>query len=164
VGADLALDEIAYLADFLPREAFRPFGSKERHAGKERPWLFAVLGRMVQMRLHEHCSPHFSTYVCDDGSATGRFALSWGFKGLLGAIWLHMAWLLEAEGEHVRSCKLPDCLRVIYFEPGQPPDNPALKKNVRERYKTRIDREFCKQRGCKQKYHYRKKAGWTGYP
>ena len=22
---------------------------------------------------------------------------------------------------------------------------------------------FCKDRGCKQKYHYRKKAGWAGY-
>ena len=29
--------------------------------------------------------------------------------------------------------------------------------------KTRVDREFCKGRGCKQKYHYRKKAGWPGY-
>ena len=162
-GVDLDLDRIDHLADLLPREAFRLVGSRERHAGKERPWLFAVLGRMVQMRLHEHCSPHFSTYVRDDGSATGRFALSWGFKGLLGALWLHVAWLLEAEGNRVRRCKLPDCLRVIHFEPGQPPDDPGLRKNVRGTYRTRIDRVFCKRRGCKQKYHYRKKAGWPGY-
>ena len=84
-------------------------------------------------------------------------------KTLLGAIWLHMAWLLEAEGERVRRCKLPGCLHVVHFEPGESPEDPGLKKNPRGRYKTRVDREFCKGRGCKQKYHYRKKAGWPGY-
>ena len=82
---------------------------------------------------------------------------------MLGAIWLHMAWLLEAEGERVKRCKLPGCLRVIHFEPSEPPADAGLKKNARGKYKTGSDREFCKGRGCKQKYHYRKKAGWTGY-
>ena len=84
-------------------------------------------------------------------------------KTLLGAIWLHMAWLLEAEGERVRRCKLPGCLRVIHFEPGHAPADSGLKKNARGKYKTRVDREFCKDRPCKQNYHYRKKAGWPGY-
>ena len=59
--------------------------------------------------------------------------------------------------------KLPGCLRVIHFESAQPSADPGLKKNARGRYKTRVDREFCKYRGCKQKYHYRRKAGWSGY-
>jgi hypothetical protein len=58
---------------------------------------------------------------------------------------------------------VPGCLRVIHFEPGAPAAHPGLKKNPRGKYKTRIDREFCKGRGCKQKYHYRRKAGWPGY-
>jgi hypothetical protein len=87
-----------------------------------------------------------------------------GFESLLGAIWLHMAWLLEAESERVHRCKLPGCLRVIYFESGQlPADDPGFKKNPRGKYKTRVDHEFCKGRGYKQKYDYRKKAGWSGY-
>ena len=117
---------------------------------------------MVHQRLNDHCYPRFSTYT-HEGLATGRFALSWGFKNLLGAIWLHMAWLLEAEGERVRRCKLPGCLRVVYFEPGAPAAEPGSRKNVRGKYKTRSDREFCKGRACKQKYHYRKNAGWPGY-
>ena len=52
---------------------------------------------------------------------------------------------------------------MIHFEPGHAPADPGLKKNARGKYKTRIDREFCKGRGCKQKYHYRKKAGWLVY-
>jgi hypothetical protein len=58
-------------------------------------------------QLNDHCYPRFTTYT-RAGLAVGRFALSWGFENLLGAIWLHMAWLLEAEGERVRRCKLLD--------------------------------------------------------
>ena len=87
--------------------------------------------------------------------------MSYGFKNLLGAIWLQMAWLLCAD-EGIRRCKLPDCFRVIAFEPGEQPPLDAP-KGARGKYKTRKDREFCKDRPCKQKYHYRKKAGWPRY-
>ncbi|CAA9252286.1 MAG: hypothetical protein AVDCRST_MAG93-1815, partial [uncultured Chloroflexia bacterium] len=105
------------------------------------------------------------------GIATGKFSLAWGFKGLIGALWLHMAWLLDAEGQRVKRCKLPGCLRVIDFEPGRSADDlgsikaadGTFRKNARGKYKTRRDIEFCKGRGHKQKYHYRKRAGWTGY-
>jgi len=160
---DVNFDKLSPLAMLLPRKAFVPFGPMERHIGRERSWLFLVLGRLVQMRLEEYCYPMFSVYT-NNRLATGRFALSWGFRGLIGAIWLHIAWLLEAEGENVTRCKLPGCLRVIHFEPGEPAIDPdPRRKNVRGRYKTRSDREFCKGRGCKQKYHYRKKAGWPDY-
>jgi hypothetical protein len=38
-------------------------------------------------QLNDHCYPRFTTYT---GAvlAVGRFALSWGFENLLGAIWL----------------------------------------------------------------------------
>jgi hypothetical protein len=159
---DVPLEELLSFATFLPRKAFVPFGPIERHAGKERSWLLRVIGRLIQMRLDEYCFPQFAVHT-NGGIATGKFSLAWGFKGLIGALWLHMAWLLDAEGQRVKRCKLPGCLRVIHFDPGDPVADPGLKKNVRGKYKTRSDREFCKGRGCKQKYHYRKKAGWNGY-
>lgn len=168
---DLALEELLVsYAILLPRKAFLPFGPIERRAGEERSWLIRVLGRLVQMRLEEYCYPMFGAQT-RGGVATGRFALAWGFRGLIGALWLHMAWLLEAESERVRRCKLPGCLRVIHFEPGKSADelgsvkdaDGKFRKNARGKYKTRGDIEFCKGRGHKQKYHYRKRAGWTGY-
>jgi hypothetical protein len=160
---DLNLEELlASYAILLPRKAFLPFGAVEGGAGEERSWLAHVLSRLVQMRLEEYCYPMFVAYT-RGGVPAGRFALAWGFRGLIGALWLHVAWLLEAEGQRVRRCKLPGCLRVVHFEPGETPFDPGLKKNARGKYKTRSDREFCKGRGCKQKYHYRKKAGWLGY-
>jgi hypothetical protein len=156
-GADI--EHLSSLTEFLPIGARRPW---ERREGEERSWLLRAIGSMVSIRLGQLCFQQMTTYT-RGGLATGRFALSSGFKNLLGAIWLHMAWLLEAHSESVRRCKLPSCLRVIHFESGEPPTDPGLRKNVRGKYKTRIDREFCRGRGCKQLYHYRKKKDWPGY-
>ena len=156
---DLELAELFARTDPLPKEALRPW---EREPGYERAYLFSVLGRMVQMRLREHCYPQFNIYT-RGGHPTGRYALTYGFHGLLGAIWIQMAWLLESEGRRVTFCKLPDCRRVVSFEPGEDleadPDAEAHGKR-----KTRKDRVFCKGRGCKQKYDYRRKHGWPGHP
>jgi len=110
---------------------------------------------MVQAHLNEHCYPQFTTYA-RGGLANGRFALSWNFKNLLGAIWLHMAWLLEAEGERVTRRKLPECLRVIRLESGEPAANPGLRKNAHGKYKTRSETASSVRDGLasrKQKYH-----------
>lgn len=159
---DVDVGGLTPVTNLLPRKVFEPFGPLEEHVGKERPWLFDVLGHLVRTRLDEYCYPRFTTYT-HNNLATGRFALSWGFKGLIGAVWLHVAWLLEAEGESVKRCRLPGCLRVIRFESGELPTDPGLRRNVRGKYKTRSDREFCKDRGCKQKYNYHKKRGRPGY-
>jgi hypothetical protein len=112
---DLDLEKLSSEVGPLPREAIRP---EERKHGHERAWLFGVLGRMIQTRLHEHCYPQFNIYT-RGGYPTGRYALSWGFHSLLGAIWIQMAWLLENQGS-VKFCRLPDCRRVITFEFGEP--------------------------------------------
>jgi hypothetical protein len=156
----LSLVEFLPLAKFLPIKAERFWGKRP---GMERARLLRAVGTTVQWLLQGHCFPQMTIYSRGSPSLpTGKFALSWGFENLLGAIWLQMAWLLEAESERVRRCKLPGCLRVIHFESGEPAADPGL-RNVRGKYKTRVDREFCKGRGCKQKYHYRKRVGWPGY-
>jgi hypothetical protein len=164
---NLDLEKLSSEVGPLPADALRPWDRKHGH---ERAWLFGVLGRMIQTRLHEHCYPQFNIYT-RGGYPTGRFVLSWGFHSLLGAIWLQMAWLLEAAESSVTFCKLPDCRRVITFELGKSADEIGtikdaegnFKRNARGKYKTRSDRVFCRDRGCKQNYHHRKKVGWHGY-
>jgi hypothetical protein len=114
-----------------------------------------MVGGTVQTRVVEGCYPQLHL------NRTGDFAFGWSFKNLLGAIWLQMAWLL-ASGDGARRCKLPDCFRIVAFEPSQPPIEPGLKKNARGKYKTRADKVFCSH-GHTAKYSYRKKAGWPGY-
>jgi hypothetical protein len=153
---DLDLGKLTSEVGPLPHDAKRP---QELKQGHERAWLFGVLGRMIQTRLHEHCYPQFNIYT-RGLYPTGRFALSLGFHNLLGAIWIQIAWLLESQGS-VRFCRLPDCRRVITFEPGEP--SYEISKPGRSKYKTRSDRVFCHDRWCKQNYHNRKKRGWPGY-
>jgi len=150
----LDLEKLSFEVSPLPADAMRPW---ERKQGHERAWLFGVLGRMTQMRLHEHCYPQFNVYT-RGRHPTGRFVLSWGFHSLLGAIWIQMAWLLENQ-DSTRFCRLPDCRRVITFEPGKSADELGtikdaegnLKRNARGTYKVRSDRVFCRGRPCKQK-------------
>ena len=148
----LNLEALTTSSGPLPLKALRP---SERRAGEDRRWVLRAVGNMVQTRISEHCYPKLSHYP------DGRFALSYGFKNLLGAVWLQMAWLLSAEDGGKR-CKLPDCFRVITFESGEPLPLDAP-RGTRGKYKTRKDRTFCKDRGCRQTYHYRKTAGWPGY-
>src|SRR3712207_5470411 len=92
------------LAPLGPVEALESSDPVKAYVGIGRSWLFGVLGRLIQMRLEEHCYPRFSAHT-NNRWTTGRFSLSWGFRGLIGAVWLQMAWLLEAEGEALRRCK-----------------------------------------------------------
>lgn len=158
----------------VPLEILAKINSLERHPQTPRSWFFRILGMWVQMRLKEHCFPRFDAHTYR-GLANGEFSLTWGFKGLIGAVWLHMAWLLESDQQRVIRCKLPDCRSVIHFEPGKSADELGkikdehgnFKRNVKGIYKDRKDRIFCKPRpgrACKQKYSYRKKAGWANHP
>ena len=162
LNRDEELDLEKLFAEFGPlptNELVREFRSWEREPGHERAWLFGVLGRITQARLHEHCYPQFNIYT-RSGYPTGRFVLSWGFHNLLGAIWLQIARMLENENS-ARFCRLHDCRRVITLETGEP--SYEISVPGRGTYKTRSDRVFCKGRPCKQKYHSRKKAGWERY-
>ncbi|MEJ7872183.1 MAG: hypothetical protein WKF67_07970 [Rubrobacteraceae bacterium] len=147
----LDLDALDAVSGPLPIRARRPW---ERRAGEERRWVLKVVGRMVQMRVNEHCYLKLSHY------SDGRFVLNPGFKNLLGAVWLQMAWLLES-GDRARTCKLRDCFRVIAFESGEQASLDAP-RGTRGQYRTRKDKQFCSH-NCAAKYSYRKKRGWPGY-
>jgi hypothetical protein len=136
--------------NYSMQKARRPW---DLRPGEERRWLLRFVGRITQTRLAEHCYPMLSHYP------DGRFALAYGFKNLLGACWLQMAWLLS--GDSAKRCKLRDCFRVISFEPGEQPPIDAP-KGKRGKYKTREDKEFCSHNHA-AKYSYRKKKGWPGY-
>jgi len=129
----------------------------------DQQWILAYVAGTVQMGLDEHCYPLITTYT-DNGLPSGRFSLGYGFKNLLGAMWLQMARLLENGGESVKVCRLFECTRLIHFSTGErAPDEIKLEKhNARGKYKTRKNKAFCSG-NCKSKYSYRKKAGWAGY-
>jgi len=108
------------------------------------------VARSAQEMVRDHCFPLLHR------RKDGDFVSGWGFKSLLGAMWLQMYWLLTATGE-VRRCRW--CDKVIAFEqPEQPNADPGLKKGVRGAYRTRKDKKYCSD-GCRGLYHYHSKVG-----
>lgn len=129
----------------------------------DRQWQLEMVAKTVQMGLAEHCHPLLTVHT-NNRLPSGRFSLGYGFKSLLGAVWLQMARLLEDGGESTKFCRLPECPRLVNFKPGEPvPDEIALEKhNARGKQKTPKHKVFCSH-NCTSKYSYRKKHGWAGY-
>jgi len=100
----------------------------------------------VHLRVTGECYPHL--YRQKDGP----FKQGWGFKSLLGAMWLHMMWLMTTAEEDIRRC--PWCRTPIVFKHAeQPKEDSGLRKNARAKYKTRENKKFCDDR-CKAKWNY----------
>lgn len=110
-----------------------------------RNWALKRVAKVVELTLEEYCFPTF--HIQEDG----QVALGWGFRNLLGAMWIQMMWLLASTGK-ARRCARPGCTRIITVESGQPPVEPGLKKNPRGKYKTRSDKKFCTPL-CRVKNH-----------
>jgi hypothetical protein len=101
----------------------------------------------IHQRVTGECHPRL--YRQKDGTARR----GWGFKSLLGAMWLQMMWLRSAAPDEVDRC--PWCGKTIAFEPQpeQPEIDPGMKKNARRKYRTRGDKTYCNPR-CKAKWNY----------
>ena len=67
----------------------------------------------------------------------------WGFRNLLGPMYLQMYWLMAAGG-NVTRCRY--CSRII-----------SLTSPLPGARKTRQDKKFC-DNACRQRYHYHNKT------
>ena len=88
------------------------------------------------------------------------FVEGYGFRNLLGAVYIMMMWLMKADNA-ARRCKRAGCPRIITFEVPEyaeatevPRINPNTgKPYVRGPYKTRVDKKFCSP-ACKRNWRY----------
>ncbi len=151
---DPDLEKLSPAVDALSEAVVRP---RPGRAGEERTWLLSIVADVVQMRLEEHCFLQLTNGAVS-GIPLGRFSFGPAFKNLFGAARIQMAWLLSSDD--VKRCKLPDCARVIWVEPGEPAY--GIERNRRGTYKTRSDKRYCSV-NCRVKYNQRKKAGRLGY-
>lgn len=95
---------------------------------------------LVETTVRTYCYPTLRPEGASDPSALGN---SWGFKTLLGAMYLQMYWLIAAGGDVVR-CKY--CSDIITL------DRPAI--GVRKPPKHKL---FCSN-ACRQSDYYRRKT------
>lgn len=62
----------------------------------------------VQSILRRDCFPKLYHLELKDTGETSGLALSWGFRSLLGAMYLQMAWRIK-----FRQCEAPGCNNII---------------------------------------------------
>jgi hypothetical protein len=78
--------------------------------------------------------------------APHRLGASWGFRNLIGAMYLQFYWLITSRAE-IKRCKY--CGRIISLAPPTTPDGKKGRK-------PRSDKEYCKK-SCQQNYDYHKR-------
>jgi hypothetical protein len=137
--------DLETIMDFMPE--------RSRHISRTpeslQSWALSVVKDSAQDKVAGRCYPRL--HEGPDGYARG-----WGFNSLLGAMWLQMLWVITGTGR-IRRCLW--CGDAIALESPEPPKEPGLKKNVRGKYKTRTDKNFCDTKDgvkgkCKGLYHY----------
>jgi hypothetical protein len=108
---------------------------------------------VVGAHIREQCYPVLSRQLRRTSASTyetAGFFQSWGFRSLLGAMYLQMMWLMTA-ASNVKRCEGPGCINNITIDPPQSPT--GLEKGARGKYRTRSDKRFC-SKNCAQKWRY----------
>lgn len=108
------------------RQHFYPMEPSAEH-GSPRQAALWVVGVRVQRKLAEECFPQI--YLNEDGTSV----LSYGFRSLLGAMYLQMASLLTNGTAAVKWCKAPGCNKTIH---------PERRKHA----------EFCPGKACEMRW------------
>lgn len=156
----LVEDDLATIRSFMstidrgePR--IRGFFWTERDMYGEDPkqtriWASGVVGGAVRRKVQNDCYPTLQP----DG---GVYRQGWGFRSLLGAMWLQMMWLVTGE---VRRCEW--CHRTIALEEVE--QSGAAPGRAGGKRKTRSNRRFCPSRDgvkdkCKADWNYHRGTG-----
>jgi hypothetical protein len=126
---------------------------KNKSLDQQREWALMRAQSIVDFHITEECYPVLSRQfrrTTNNTYETAGFLQGWGFRSLLGAMYLQMMWLMTA-ASNVKWCEGPNCIKIITFDP---PESPvSLEKGARGKYRTRSDKKFC-SKNCKEKWRY----------
>jgi hypothetical protein len=124
-----------YEAATGPARLLRRSGVSGRTLAEKRKSAAKMLADKVHAILQRDCYPKLYYQVREDSGETTDIGLSWGFRSLLGAMYLQLAWRIKS-----RQCQAPGCNNIIGLH-------------------DRSDKEVCSKR-CKErrKYHRNRAA------
>jgi hypothetical protein len=126
---------------------------RDKTLAQQREWALMRAQIIVHAHITSNCYPVLSRQLqrtTDSTHETSGFFQGWGFRSLLGAMYLQMMWLMTA-ASNVKRCEGPGCINIITFDPPESPT--STEKGARGKYRTRIDKKFC-SRNCKEKWRY----------
>jgi hypothetical protein len=126
---------------------------KNKTLAQQREWAFIRAQIIVHAHITQQCFPVLSRQsqrTATNTHETTGFLQGWGFRSLLGCMYLQMMWLMTT-ASNVKQCEGPSCLNIITFDPPEEPT--GLEKGARGKYRTRSDKRFC-SKNCAQKWRY----------
>ena len=97
-----------YEAATGPGRVLKGSGVSGKTLAEKRKSAARILSDNVQSTLRSHCYPKLYYQVREDSGETTDVGLSWGFRSLLGAMYLQMAWRITS-----RRCEAPGCNNII---------------------------------------------------
>jgi hypothetical protein len=121
--------------------------------------LSSFVARKVSEYIRRECEPPTLETTLIRATPNQHFSQRWGFKSLLGALYLQMKFYALEPGM-LRRCKADDCDRIVTFELGMPPE--SSDKGARGKYRTRSDKRYCRK-ACSQRMRDRKKKERNSY-
>jgi hypothetical protein len=113
----------------------RRSGVSGKTLAEKRKSATGILSGKVNAILRRDCYPKLYYQVREDSGETADVGLSWGFRSLLGAMYLQLAWRIKS-----RQCQAPGCNNII---------------GLHDRSNKEVCSRTCKER---RKYHRKKAA------
>lgn len=111
--------------------------------------------RRIRMEVGHTLTECYPVLYQASSGGDSLYVQGWGFRSLLGAMYLQMMWLTSTPNEQVPRCKRPECPKIITFEPPKGPPLTGMKKNDRRMgYRTRKDKEYCSDKCRALDYYY----------
>ena len=145
--------DVETLEELLPQpRAIQVWGRELKR--KRRPsWdLHDLAMTVVQETVHEWIIPHCYLQASPQGRS---YTQGYGFRSLIGAMYLQMFWLLTQPNRPVR-CRAPQCNKIIALElPAE--DYGSSKPDAKDRRKPRSDKQHCDNTCVQKRTRYDKK-------
>jgi len=137
------------LDDYAAEAVLDRYEADGKTLREKKEWAAVFAGDIVGDHVYEGCYPQLLRTVEGEKNSKARhwydkrtvgFAQGWGFRSLLGAMYLQMMLYMTGGGEW-KPCKRPGCYgRVTYVSP---------EKEEGRKHQTHSNKEFCSL-ACKQ--------------
>lgn len=126
-------------------------GRRNKTLDQQRDVASSQAMMIVDSHVRSECYPSLFRRNTSGAYESSEIAQGWGFRSLLGAMYLQMMWVMTG-GSAARLCQGPGCSNIITFDLPEGSTQPANQKRTLTR-RARRDKVFC-SRNCKEKRRY----------
>ena len=124
----------AYQAGTAPARKLKHSSIPGKTAAEKRKSAGRRLSIQLNSKLQHECYPRLDYGMLRKTGEPADVGLSWGFRSLLGAMYLQLAWRIKS-----RQCQAPGCNNIIGLH--ERSDKETCSRNCKQRRKDHRDRE-----------------------